>query len=235
MSHKERSALVILIAVGLAGHLIRLVAVGPQAPPGGVSILSASGPGDVARHRAVSAAAGRPLARGEKIDLNSASASEIARLPGVGAGLASKLIAERRARGGFRSVAEVDSVPGIGEAMLARIAPHLAFGDTNRVRGRGGAGARSVAPAAPPAPVVIVPKAGPERLSGDLGPGVRVRVNSASESELVALPGIGQVKAKAIIAYRQANGPFASVKDLEKVPGMTPNIVRRLAPQVVIQ
>ena len=47
-----------------------------------------------------------------------------------------------------------------------------------------------------------------------------VNVNTANQSELESLNGIGPVKAKAIIDYRQKNGPFKSLEDLDKVPGI---------------
>ena len=47
-----------------------------------------------------------------------------------------------------------------------------------------------------------------------------VNVNTASQAELEALNGIGPAKAKAILDYRQKNGPFKSVDDLKKVNGI---------------
>jgi competence protein ComEA len=47
-----------------------------------------------------------------------------------------------------------------------------------------------------------------------------VNVNTANRGELEALKGIGPVKAQAIIDYRQKNGPFRSLEDLDKVPGI---------------
>jgi competence protein ComEA len=47
-----------------------------------------------------------------------------------------------------------------------------------------------------------------------------VLVNRASAKEFEALDGIGPVLASRIVAYRKANGPFASVEDLLKVPGI---------------
>jgi competence protein ComEA len=47
-----------------------------------------------------------------------------------------------------------------------------------------------------------------------------VLVNRASAKEFEALDGIGPVLASRIISYRKANGPFATVEDLLKVPGI---------------
>lgn len=47
-----------------------------------------------------------------------------------------------------------------------------------------------------------------------------VHINTADEKELEALPGIGPVMAKRIVAYRKENGPFSSVEELKKVRGI---------------
>ena len=47
-----------------------------------------------------------------------------------------------------------------------------------------------------------------------------VNINSATKEELDVLPGIGPVKAQAIVDYRKAHGPFKSVEDLKKVNGV---------------
>jgi competence protein ComEA len=47
-----------------------------------------------------------------------------------------------------------------------------------------------------------------------------VMVNRATAKEFEALDGIGPVLASRIIAYRKANGPFATIDDLLKVPGI---------------
>lgn len=47
-----------------------------------------------------------------------------------------------------------------------------------------------------------------------------VNVNTASASELEALPGVGEVIAQRIIDYRTANGPFSSVDELLEVSGI---------------
>ena len=47
-----------------------------------------------------------------------------------------------------------------------------------------------------------------------------VLLNRASAKEFEALDGIGPVLASRIISYRKSNGPFATIEDLLKVPGI---------------
>lgn len=50
--------------------------------------------------------------------------------------------------------------------------------------------------------------------------GRKVDVNRADCSQLVDLPGIGEKTAQAIIAYRQAQGPFRNLDDLKAIKGL---------------
>ena len=69
--------------------------------------------------------------------------------------------------------------------------------------------AKSGSAATKSAPVKVKPKS-----SG------LVLVNRATAREFEALDGIGPVLASRIVAFRKANGPFASIDDLLKVPGI---------------
>lgn len=56
----------------------------------------------------------------------------------------------------------------------------------------------------------------------------RVDLNRAEAWLLEALPGIGPVKAQAIIDYRTQNAPFKSVYELEKVSGISEETINSL-------
>ncbi len=48
----------------------------------------------------------------------------------------------------------------------------------------------------------------------------KVNLNTADETTLCTLPGIGASRAKSIIAYREKNGPFTQIEDIMKVTGI---------------
>lgn len=48
----------------------------------------------------------------------------------------------------------------------------------------------------------------------------RIDINEATKIQLMELPGIGDLIAERIIAYREANGPFQSINDLLNVRGI---------------
>lgn len=53
-------------------------------------------------------------------------------------------------------------------------------------------------------------------------------INSADAASIVAtMKGVGMSKAEAIVEYRKAHGPFASIEDLTRVKGIGPATVER--------
>jgi len=62
-----------------------------------------------------------------------------------------------------------------------------------------------------------------------------VELNGASLQELQKLPGIGPKMAERIVAYRQENGRFKSVADLQSVKGIGVKKMEKLGPLVVVK
>jgi competence protein ComEA len=61
-----------------------------------------------------------------------------------------------------------------------------------------------------------------------------VNINTATKEELTTLQGIGEKRAQDIIDYRTKNGPFKSVDDLEKVPGIGPGTMKQIRSQLAV-
>lgn len=49
---------------------------------------------------------------------------------------------------------------------------------------------------------------------------ILININTADVTELVQITGIGQTRARSIIEYRQKNGPFNKIEDIQKVSGI---------------
>lgn len=79
-----------------------------------------------------------------------------------------------------------------------------------------------------PAPGADAPAGDPDPSDG--GGGLVVNLNSASASELTALPGIGETLAGRIVAWREENGPFARVDQVMAVSGIGPATYERIRP-----
>ena len=93
-------------------------------------------------------------------------------------------------------------------------------------------GVTSVAHAAPAAGAVEPVVAAPVVLDTKV---VTININTADEATLQReLSGVGAVKAKAIVAYREANGDFTSVDELLEVKGIGKVILERNRDKIVI-
>ena len=68
-----------------------------------------------------------PLAEGERIDVNSASAQQLQRLPGVGPALAQAIVAYREEHGPFDGPENLLRVKGIGKGKLHSLSPKITF------------------------------------------------------------------------------------------------------------
>lgn len=64
--------------------------------------------------------------------------------------------------------------------------------------------------------------------------GALVNINTASLEELETLPSIGEVRAQAIITYRETNGGFRTIEELQEVSGIGEKIFADVAPHITV-
>lgn len=213
--------MLLLLALAVVGHTGRLL-LGREGQPPGELLSDAPLGQDPSAQRTRAEQVSKPLRPGEKVDLNTARVEEIARLPRIGMSLAKRIVETRTSRGRFRGPEDLDRVPGVGRALLTLLEDRVSYGTTG-----GPESSRS----------------GSANLSSNEGYGVvpapgseqPVDLNSASEQDLLALPGIGKGRARAILAYRRSHGSFAAVSDLGLVPGFSRALVERLGGYLVVR
>ena len=73
------------------------------------------------------------------------------------------------------------------------------------------------------------PSAGAEGQDG------RINLNTATREELMTLPGIGEVKADDIVAYRTEHGGFSSAEEIMKIAGIKEGMYQRLKDSIKVK
>jgi competence protein ComEA len=136
-----------------------------------------------------------------KVNLNTADAAALEALPGIGAATAKAIIAARP----IKSIDELDKIRGLGKNRIEALRNLVTVADEPAPT------AAKTAPAPASAKTTVSPKATPKTPAGQ-----KVDINTAAKEDLDTLPGIGPVKAQAIIEAR----PFKTIEDIMKVKGI---------------
>ncbi|MBC6315374.1 ComEA family DNA-binding protein [Listeria grandensis] len=63
----------------------------------------------------------------------------------------------------------------------------------------------------------------------------KININTADITALQTIPGIGAVKAQAIVDYREKEGLFTTIQDLAKVSGIGAKTVERLSEHITVE
>jgi comEA protein len=63
----------------------------------------------------------------------------------------------------------------------------------------------------------------------------KININTAVQAELESLPGIGEARAKAIIAYRESEGSFDTLEEIMDVPGIGEGIYADIKNSIALE
>ena len=88
---------------------------------------------------------------------------------------------------------------------------------------------------------ITVPVAGATPADGssaattaDSDNGGLININTATQEELESLPSIGEVRAQAIITYREEHGGFRTIDELKEVSGIGEKIFADISPHITV-
>ena len=70
--------------------------------------------------------------------------------------------------------------------------------------------------------------------TADSDNGGLININTATQEELESLPSIGEVRAQAIITYREEHGGFRTIDELKEVSGIGDKIFADISPHVTV-
>lgn len=80
---------------------------------------------------------------------------------------------------------------------------------------------------------IIVPDSNTQETGGETSDG-KINLNRADKEMLMTIPGIGEAKAEAILAYREEHGSFQSVEALMEIPGIKEGIYNKISQYVCV-
>ncbi len=175
---------------------------------------------------ALAMAAGSALAAGALVDINTADQKALESLPGVGPATAKAIVQGRP----YKSVDDLANVKGLGRSKFEKIKPLVTVGGPPAAQAPTAAGAAASKAATVTQAVQKAPAQAKQavKAAASMGP---VNLNTASKEQLVALPGIGEKKAQAIIDGR----PYQKTEDVMKVKGIKQGIYNKIKDKITVQ
>lgn len=167
-----------------------------------------------------------------RVNVQSADESALTGVPGITTDIAKAIVSSRGQK----------QLETLADLLDVTSAPPNAGGQPNNAgpnRGRGGGGPQNFSQGGGGQKMIdenLLYEIGDQVTAGeDREQTGAVNVNTASVTVLKCLPGLDEQLAQAIVSYRQSAGFLANVAHLLKVPGITRDIFKQLAPRVSVR
>jgi len=132
---------------------------------------------------------------------------ELQLLKGIGSTKADAIVKYRESKGPFLQKEDIKNVSGIGDATYDKIKDRLKISESSKNIGNN------------------------QEIHNEKH---LININLASQSQLESIPGIGPVKAKSILEYRESNGLFQDLSDLILVKGIGEKTLENMKPMITI-
>ncbi len=82
---------------------------------------------------------------------------------------------------------------------------------------------------------IYVPYSGEEEAgAGDPMSEGKVNLNTATKEELMTLPGIGEARAEAILAFRKRKGRFSSIEEIMEISGIAESAFEKMKDLITV-
>lgn len=143
------------------------------------------------------------------IDLNLAKEKDLIKLPGIGPVYAKKILEYRKQLRGYTQISQLLDIRGMGEKRLEEIRPYIILNNYRYYRNF---------------------QRKPSQKAVYL-----VNLNRDGVARLEKLPGIGPVRAQAIIDHRKNWGQFRSLEELIVIKGIGTTTLENLKPYVTLK
>jgi len=170
------------------------------------------------------------------VDINTATANELKQLKGIGPVLSERIVKFRNAMGGFENIEQLNDVYGIEDSLYFTLLDNIEMSKVEKPVKELEQNFEGTTASAENTKTTSYQKTTENKPAAPSKPkrNIIVDINKASEGELEKLNGIGNFRAKEIVAQRERLGGFYSIEQIKEVYSFDDSLYLALKPQLSV-